>query len=236
MGYKKICLNGKKDIINFVNSFSDNIMIKNLIYDLINRDGVTNFFYDEDDGSYSISLTTHKYERVYILFSGNIIYILNNLDGIRQQVIYKNDGEISIKNRINSKISSSCYDEVRTIECYTKFDECGKLICNQKKTSSFLNCDDEDMNDKIREMMYENYEVISNEFLVGDKLLKVQSINYLYNSDINKVEYFMCDYFEGVFGSENSSKYILPRYNQISEEEFNSLSFGTMGVQKVKKV
>ena len=92
------------------------------------------------------------------------------------------------------------------------------------------------MNDKIREMMYENYEVISNEFLVGDKLLKVQSINYLYNSDINKVEYFVCDYFEGVFGSENSSKYILPRYNQISEEEFNSLSFGTMGVQKVKKV
>ena len=60
MGYKKICLNGKKDIINFVNSFSDNIMIKNLIYDLINRDGVTNFFYDEDDGSYSISLTTHN--------------------------------------------------------------------------------------------------------------------------------------------------------------------------------
>ena len=56
MGYR-VSLEKNTDIMSFVENISNCSMINNLIGDLINREGVANFFCN-DDGSYSFSLIT----------------------------------------------------------------------------------------------------------------------------------------------------------------------------------
>ncbi len=220
MGYK-VCLEDKSLILFFVDKVSNNIMINNYVSDLVNRDGVTNFFCN-NDGSYSFTLITEKKEKVYILFRSDNIFILNNIDGVHQQLFFqRNDNGVSIRNNLCSKIILPNYIENRVVERVTEYDDTGNLIYRRKVTSSYLSSNDSDIDEKLKDIMYENYEVICTDYLVDDKLVRVQSTNYLYDFDLNKNEYFVSDYSIGMLGSGDFSRYEKPKYMRISESEFN---------------
>ena len=221
MGYK-VCLEKNTDILSMIYSISNCSMINSLIKDLIDREGVTNFFCN-DDGSYSFSLITNKCEKVYILFRSDNIFISNNLDGIRQQVIYrKEDYGVSIRNRVCSKVDRTNYSQNSCVESNTIYDNDDNLVINEIVKKFYLDSDDLDMQQKIKNMPYENYKVISNDYKIGDKFVRTVFTDYIYNSNLNKRRYFSCDYVLGMLGDGNISMNIKPKYCLISEDEFMS--------------
>lgn len=238
MGYK-VCLKDKSLVLLFVDKISNNVMINNYVSDLVNRDGVTNFFCN-NDGSYSFTLITEKKERVYILFRSDNIFISNNIDGVHQQLFFQRSvNGVSIRNNLCSKIILPNYIENRFVERVTEYDDTGNLIYRRKVTSSYLSSSDSDIGEKLKDIMYENYDVVCTDYLVDDKLVRVQSTNYLYDSSLNKNDYFVSDYSIGMIGSGDFSKYENPTYMKISEQEFNddySSRINDFDVYRTKKL
>lgn len=213
MGYR-VSLEKNTDIMSFVENISNCSMINNLIGDLINREGVANFFCN-DDGSYSFSLITDKKERVYILFRDNIIYISNNLCDMRQQVIFKQDDScISIRNTVSSKVDRGNHIECNTTESKTIYDSDYNLIYNGIVRSNSLSSDDPEINEKLKKIDFENYVVTSDDYIIGDKVIRTSFVDYAYNEKLNKKRYYVSDYVsgDGILDSLN--------FKAISENEF----------------
>ena len=204
----KVCIQKNSDILSIINSISNCSMVNYLIKDLINQDGVTNFFYS-DDGFYSFSLITKKCEKVYILFRDDLIFVSNNLCGIKQRIIYKK-GEfgISIKNSVCSRQNMANYSQNSNAESNTIYDNDGNLITNEIVKEFYLESDDLDMSEKIKKIPYDNYRVISSDYKIGDKFVRTQFSDYFYNPELSKKRYFECDYVSGMLGDGDISQYI----------------------------
>ena len=67
----------EKKSSDVLSSISNNVMINNLIDDLINYNGVTNFFCDNDNYAFK----NDKGEYVYIFISDDNVYVKNNKEG-----------------------------------------------------------------------------------------------------------------------------------------------------------
>lgn len=205
MGCTKISLNEKKDILNYIYSISNDVMINNLISDLINRDGVTNFFIN-DDGSYAFSLINEKHDRLYILFNDNHIFVGNNFDGIRQQINYQVDSDgkyVSINNFSSIESHDNCID--RSVKYERKYDCFDNLIYENKITET------NDLNGES------DCSIIS-KYFINDQWIRVNSISYDNNPSKNRIVYYV---------------YNNDAWHIISEEEFNKI-FKSENFQKIK--
>ena len=192
MGYTRICLDKKSDILNYIYSISNDVMINNLISDLINRDGVTNFFMN-DDGSYSFRLVNNKQERVYMLLDFNSVFISNNFDGIRQQVYYNidSDGKYISINNFSSIIShDNCID--RNVKVEKKYDCSDNLLYESKITET------KDLNNDS----YENSCSIISKYYVDNKCIRVNSVSYDNNPSMNRTDYYIYEGDEWINISE----------------------------------
>lgn len=212
MGFK-VSLNEKKDVMDFVSNISDDIMINGLISDLINRDGVANFFCN-DDGSYSFSLINNAGEKFYLLLSGDVIYISNNFDGIRQHILYKNeDGEkyINISNVSIIEVPGNCIN--RNVSIEKKYDNFGNVFERKIIKTCDSNCDE-----------FENSYFVSSNYTIDGKCILIKSICYDYRPELNSSKYFIAD----------GDKYV-----SISEDEYMNMyaqKIEKKGLQKVKSV
>ena len=211
MGCTRICLDKKSDILNYVYSISNDIMINNLISDLINRDGVTNFFCN-DDGSYGFSLVTDNHERVYILFNDSSIFVSNNIDGIRQRVYYKITDDykyVSINNFSSIQSHDNCID--RTVSFEKKCDCHDNLIFESKVV-------------EINDLKDGSSCSTISKYVIDGVSVRVNSVSYDNNPDIDVVNYYIFD----------GSSWI-----SISESEFNSRfidKINEKGLQKKKSM
>jgi hypothetical protein len=192
-------------------------MINNLIDDLINYNGVTNFFCDNNNYAFK----NEKGEYVYIFISPDNVYVKNNFDGNNHELNYhlNNDGSVDIDINIYSKVECPNYDENRTVECLIKYDSNGDLILNRKSNTSYLSSDDVDMNNQLRDYLYENYRVVTSDYLVDGNIVREKVTNYFNQPDLNSKEYYYCEYEVGMFGSGDASKYIRPKFNKVELSE-----------------
>jgi hypothetical protein len=199
----KVCLRDKSDVLNYVRSISNDVMINDLIFDLINRDGVTNFFYN-DDGSYCFYLTTDSKERVYILLNHDHIHILNNLDDIRQQVYYKfdDDGKYICINNFSSIVSHDNRID-RTVKFEKRYDCHENMIFESKVV-------------EVNDLNGDNSCSIISKYVVDGVLVRINSVSYGNNHDMDRVDYYVhedscwvnigVDEFNDRFVEKNSEK------------------------------
>lgn len=228
IGFKEKIVFEKNDCFNILNSISNNVMINNLINDLINYNGVTNFFCDNNNYAFK----NDKGEYVYIFISSDNVYVKNNFDGNNHELNYhlNNDGSVDIDITIYSKVECPNYDENRTVECLIKYDSNGDLILNRKSNTSYLSSNDIDMNNQLRDYLYENYRVVTSDYLVDGNLVREKVTNYFNKPNLEKKEYYYSDYEVGMLGSGDASKYIKPKFSKIDLNRFSEIK----GVQKVK--
>ena len=210
----KVCLKKNFDVLEYIYSISNDVMINNLIFDLINRDGVTNFFYN-DDGSYSFSLINDKHEKVYILFNDEHIFVSNNLDGIRQQIYYQvnDDGKYLSINNFSSIIShDNCID--RTVKFEKMYDCYDNLVYERKVIDTKDSSND----------CYDNSCSIITKYFIDDSFVRVNSVCYDSNPDMNKINYYVYDGSSWVSIPENV-------FNDRFVDKINK-----KGLQKIKSV
>ena len=192
MGCTRIRLDKKSDVLNYIYSISNDVMINNLISDLINRDGVTNFFMN-DDGSYRFSLINDKQEKVYILLGDNSIFVSNNIDGIRQQVFYQisDDGKyVSINNFSSIDSHDNCID--RNVKVEIKYDCFDNLLYESKIVST------SDLNNDC----YENSSSIISKYYIDGQCIRINSVSYDNNPSMNRTNYYIYEGDEWINISE----------------------------------
>ena len=214
----RVNLEEKTDIMKYIYSISNDITINNLIEDLINRDGVTNFFYNDDD-SYNFSLVNYKDEKLFIFFRSGMIFVSNNFDGIRQQVLYQNDSDgiyLSIKNI--SKIDSKDDSIDRKVFVEKQYDLDYNLVFESKSIETIYE-------NKYGETDYNSdensYSYMAKYFIDGQEI-RVNSVSYDSNPMKNDIKYSI--YKKG-------NKFF------VNEDEFNSLvSSFNKSFQKINKL
>ena len=214
-----------------LSSISNNVMINNLIDDLINYNGVTNFFCDNDNYAFK----NDKGEYVYIFISDDNVYVKNNMDGNNHELNYhlNSDGSVDVDITIYSKVDYPNYSENRTVERSIKYDINGVLNYDRKVVTSYLSSDDVDMNNQVKSDVSENYRVITTDFLSNGSLMRKKETVYFLNPDFVKREYF-----KGVYKNDDEldqlviSKDVIPKFSPISEEEYKNIIDSSF--QKVK--
>lgn len=169
-----------KDHINsFISSISNDVMVNNLISDLINRSGVTNFFWT--DSGFYYSLRTDS-EFIGIFVDNNNIYVSNNMDGICQQIRYENsvDGSVvTIDNSSRIDIHNNClYRDVKFKKVY---DSSGKVVFESKVVDTRDSNNDPD----------ENCCSIISKFFFDDEIIKAHSMSYYFKPYLNNTKYFV---------------------------------------------
>ena len=214
-----------------LSSISNNVMINNLIDDLINYNGVTNFFCDNDNYAFK----NDKGEYVYIFINDDDVYVKNNFDGNNHELNYhlNVDGSADVNITIYSKVDYPNYSENRTVERSIKYDINGVLNYDRKVVTSYLSSDDVDMNNQVKSDVSENYRVITTDFLSNGSLMRKKETVYFLNPDFVKREYF-----KGVYKNDDEldqlviSKDVIPKFSPISEEEYKNIIDSSF--QKVK--
>lgn len=206
---KKVCLKQNIDVMSIISSISNDVMINNLVGDLINRIEVTNFFCN---GS-GYCLKTSNDEWFSLLYDCDWFYIVNDIDGVNQQIIYEStcDGvSINITNR--SKIKSHSNTLFRNVIFDRKYDYSGNLIYENKCV---------DINDLNNDPDENSYSICSKYFIDG-LIVKVNSISYYYKPESNIVKYQIVDgdrqYF--IDESEFSSRFDLDINKVMSKRLF----------------
>lgn len=204
---RMFCFKEKKDIIDGIHSISNDVMINGLIEDLINHDGVTNFFWSEN----GCVLNTNNHERVRLFINSNSLHVVSNLDSSYQEINYSicSDQSKCVNYIYHSKVDWPDYTENRTLECLNKYDISGKILYCEKVKTSYLSSSDTDLNESLKKSQYENYKFITRDYSVGDNLLRVSYAEYFYDSDMNDVKYYI--------GLPTSG---IVKYYPISYEEF----------------
>lgn len=180
---KGVCLknnlNSRYYVSSFISSISNDVMINNLINDLINRDGVTNFFWNENGLYYYLESDS---EFLSIVVEGNNIYASNNFDGICQQISYERslDGvRVIIDNK--SKIEMHNNYLYRDVQFERIYDCNDKLIYEGKTVETNDRNNDPD----------ENCCSVISKFFFDDEVIKVHSMSYAYKPLLNNTKYFI---------------------------------------------
>lgn len=186
---KRFCFKEKKDILAGVYSISNDVMINSLIEDLINHDGVTNFFWSEN----GCTLINYKNEMVKMFINPNSLHVSSDLDNSYHEINYSvcSDQSRFVNYILKSKVDWPDYTENRTLECLTKYDISGKILYCEKVKTSYLSSSDTDLNESLKKSQYENYKFITRDYSVGDNLLRVSYAEYFYDSDMNDVKYYI---------------------------------------------
>lgn len=214
-----------------LSSISNNVMINNLIDDLINYNGVTNFFCDNDNYAFK----NDKGEYVYIFISDDNVYVKNNMDGNNHELNYhlNEDGSVDVDVTIYSKVDYPNYSENRTVERSINYDSYGNLNFDRKTVTSYLSSDDVDMDNQVKSDISENYRVTTTDFLSDGSLMRKKETVYFLNPDFVKREYF-----KGVYKNDEEldrlvvPKNVIPKFSPISEEEYEDIV--NSNFQKVK--
>lgn len=176
----KVCLNHKLEVSKYIYKISDDININEQIFNLINRDGVTNFFCN-DDGSYSFSLINKNYEKVFILIRDNYIYVSSNMDNIRQQIFYKISDEgkfIRINNYSDIESHNNCIN--RSVFFEKKYDFNGNFVFENKIVET-------------KDNNGENNCSIISKYVVDDEYVRINSFIDYNNPDLNCDDYYVKD-------------------------------------------
>jgi hypothetical protein len=221
----------EKKSSDVLSSISNNVMINNLIDDLINYNGVTNFFCDNDNYAFK----NDKGEYVYIFINEDNVYVKNNFDGNNHELNYhlNGDGSADVNITIYSKVDYPNYSENRTVERSIKYDSNGVLNSDKKTVTSYLSSDDVDMNNQVKNDVSENYRVTTTDFLSNGSLMRKKETMYFLNPDFVK-----CEYFKGVYKNDDEvdrlviAKDVIPKFSPISEEEYENII--NPSYQKVK--
>ena len=172
-------LNSRYYVSSFISSISNDVMVNNLINDLINRDGVTNFFWNENGFYYSLK---NDNEFLGIIVEDNNIYVSNNIDGICQQINYekKLDGaRVTIDNRSRIEVHNNyLYRDVQ----FERFYDCNNNLVFESKV---VNTKDSN-NDPN-----ENCCSVISKFFFDDEIIKIHSMSYVYKPLLNSTKYFI---------------------------------------------
>lgn len=232
IGFKEKISN---DCVDVLVSISNNVMIDNLINDLINYNGVTNFFCKNIHGNKYYEFFNDKKDKACLYIRPNDVFVKNNFDGNNHEICYhlNNDGSVVIDIGIYSKVDYPNYSENRTVCRTINYDSCGNLVSDKKTVTSYLSSNDIDMDKQLKESLYENYKVTTSVYLVDNKLFREKVTNYFGQPDFEKHEYSVSDYEVGMLGSGDSSKYDNPKFSSISEEKFIEMT-NSNDFQKVK--
>lgn len=214
----------KKDILDSVYSVSNDVMINCLIEDLINHDGVTNFFWNNS----GCVMLTDKSEYVQMIINSNNLHLISNCDNSYREINYVvcSDDSRAASYNLYDKVEWPDYTENRTLECSRRYDSNGKLVFSEKVKTSYLSSSDNDLKQSLRKTGYENYRVVTSDYSLGDKMLRVSSSEYFHDSSMNDVKYFI--------GAPTDCG--LMKYYPISYEKFAQLYSGVVTdcVQKMK--
>lgn len=180
---KSVCLKNNiisKEYVNsFVSSISNDDMVNNLINDLINRSGVTNFFWTDDGFYFSLK---NESEFLGIIARNNCFYVSNNFDGICQQInCVKSDEGFSISINNRSKIDIHNNSLYRNVQFEKKYDFDGNLVFESKVIDTR-----DSNNDPL-----ENCCSIISKFFFDDEVIKVHSMSYQFKPYLNNTKYFV---------------------------------------------
>lgn len=207
---KRFCFKEKKDIIDGIHSISNDVMINSLIEDLINHDGVTNFFWSEN----GCTLINEKNEMVKMFINPNSLQVSSDLDNSYHEINYFvcSDQSRFINYILKSKVDWPDYTENRTLESITKYNSSGNLVYSEKVKTSYLSSNDSDLKDNLEKIKYENYKYVTREYLVDDRMIRVCCSQFFYDSNINDISYYM-----GMINSSGSVEYYPISYEKFME-------------------
>ena len=178
--FLKDSLISKKYVSSFVSSISNDDMINGLINDLINRTGVTNFFWT--DSGFYYSLRGVNGEFLGFIADNNSFYVSNNMDEICQQIsCVKNIDGVSICIDNRSKIDIHNNSLYRNVKYEKRYDCSSNIIFDSKIVET---CDSNNDPD-------ENCCSIISRFYFGDEIIKVHSMSYSLKPYLNSVKYFV---------------------------------------------
>jgi hypothetical protein len=215
----------KCDLFNKVSKISDNVVVNNFIDEIIKNGRVTNFFCNENRYFFK----NNDGGCISIYLNQNGIIVNSFLDGIDKvfQFDKSNDSSKIILN-INTSINWPDHMEKRVVLFYTLYGSDGNLVSYQVVTDSSLIGNSDEVNDYLRSKVYDHYKVTSNVNVVDNKLVKVETIDYMYDYTKNSINYGICDKYDKF---DSVVSFIEPKFYNVSEKDYN---FVKNGAQKVK--
>ena len=217
---------GKKELLNNLSRISNNVVVNNFIYELINHGSITNFFCNEN--RYYFKSEKNDYISIHLNENGIIVNSL--IDGIDQVFQYdKANNNSKIILNITTNINWPNHKEKRTVLLYALYDTEEKLTSYEITTDSKSISDDEYFSEKLKENIYDHYKITTNVEVVGDKLIKNETIDYLYDYTKNRIYYGYAEYEPKTFKTVNS--FVKPKFNEIIENEYNLIKKGAQNVK-----
>lgn len=206
----------KIQLLKHLNYISNNAMVNKFVSELINHGSITNFFYEKQ----SYKFYNDKGEKIIIQTRPNGIDVSSTIDGIIQQFeFFKEDDGYSIFLNISTNIEWPNYSEKKKVRLNAVFDIDGKLLWYKIDNKSYLNSIDLELDDKIKNNIYDNYNITSYVYVDGDKLLKKEIIKYLHDCSKKSVCYYCSPYSEELIDDVYS--FVKPKFVEISEEDYN---------------
>ena len=217
---------GKKAVFNNLKQFSNNVMINNFIFELINHGSITNFFCE--NGQYVFE--NKKGEKIFIVINSNIVFVRSYIDGINQVFKCEKNNDLKVILNVSTDIEWPSYSEKRHVSLEVLYDCYDNLVSYEIINNNLLNSSfDDEIDSNLKNNDYENYTITTRVDTVGDKLVSVETTDYLYNYSKNRISYYVCDYDEDFF--DEVCSFVKPKFKEITEDEYNFLK---NGAQKVK--
>lgn len=147
---------------------------------------------------------------VYVSITNNCIYVYVTNSFGKEEVIYEktNDGVNVSFNSFRKFLNVGDLQVIRSTEEETNYDKCGKLVshCCHVIENTYIN------GEIYADSMYANYDRKINDYLIDDKLVRLESFNYHYHPKLNRNLCYVSDYQHGMFCSGDASKIIKPRF------------------------
>lgn len=214
----------KKHLLGELSKISNNVVVNNFVLELINHGSITNFFCN--DNHYFFKSGENDYISIYLNSNGVIVNSL--IDGIDQVFQYdKSENNSKIISNIVTNINWPNHSTKRTVLLFVLFDKNEKLVSYELSADASSKSDDEEINLLLKNNIYDHYKITSLVNVVGDKLVKVETIDYVYDYTKNSIRYGVSPFN----GFDTLSSFASPQFTSINEFDYN---FVKNGAQKVK--
>ncbi len=196
-------------ILSNVSLVTDNIKLKNYIKkSIIDNKGKLRINVVSSKGC-NFAFKNSDNEHVYINILNNSIYVyVNNCHGY-EEVNYSHDdcGKSIVFNSIMVD-DDLCFENVVNILEEINYDLNNVMVshkCYERK-ETLMN------GEYVKNLLCSNYDMYTEDYIIDGEIFRVQDLNYHYLSDMNRRQYYVSDYKDGMLSSGNSKKCIEPRF------------------------
>ena len=197
-------------ILKRIDFITGNIKLRNYIENCIKLNDGKLYIDLRKFNQCDIAFKNTKNENVYINVVDNCIYVYVTNSFGKEEVIYEktNDGVNVSFNSFRKFLNVGDLQVIRSTEEETNYDKCGKLVshCCHVIENTYIN------GEVCVDLMYANYDRKINDYLIDDKLVRLESFNYHYHPELNRELCYVSDYQHGMFCSGDASKIIKPRF------------------------